>query len=182
MDELVDILDEEGNRTGETMLKSMAHRKGLFHPTVHVWLYTANGLLLLQKRAAVKETHPLLWDVSVAGHIAAGEEIITAALREVKEEIGLELQASDLEKIGVFRSVHRHTDTLVDSEYHHTFISELKVPVSGLLKQESEVDDLALVPLLRFSEEVWGLALPSKYVPHGTNYYASVISAIQKKL
>ncbi len=182
MDELIDILEEDGTMTGKTMLKSLAHRKGLFHPTVHIWLYTANNLLLLQQRAAVKETHPLLWDVSVAGHVGAGEDIPAAAVREVKEEIGLELWPSDLEKIGVFRSVQHHREALVDCEYHHTFISELKVPVTTLVKQEGEVEDLALVPLPQFAEENWGLAHPSKYVPHERDYYISVIRAIQGKL
>ncbi|MEX0360286.1 MAG: hydrolase, partial [Allomuricauda sp.] len=51
MDELVDILDENGNLTGRTCLKSEAHLKGYFHPTVHVWFYTADGKVLFQKRA-----------------------------------------------------------------------------------------------------------------------------------
>ncbi|MEX0314176.1 MAG: hydrolase, partial [Allomuricauda sp.] len=71
MDELVDILDDNGNPTGRTCLKSEAHRKGLFHPTIHVWFYTSEGQILFQKRADNKDTFPSLWDVSVAGHIGA---------------------------------------------------------------------------------------------------------------
>ena len=52
MDELIDILTPEGKPTGKSALKSEAHQKGLYHATIHVWLYTNNKKILLQKRAA----------------------------------------------------------------------------------------------------------------------------------
>lgn len=182
MDELVDILDSDGNYTGETALKSEAHRNGWFHPTVHIWFYTHTWMVLIQKRGADKDTHPSLWDVSVAGHVGAGEEIIVAAIREVKEEIGLALVENDFEKVGVFKSVHQHGKNITDSEFHHTFISELKVPLEKLQKQESEVEDLALIPLFLLAEETWGMAKLNKYVPHGTDYYSTVIKKIKERL
>jgi len=147
MDELVDILDSKGNSTGRTALKSEAHKKGLFHPTVHVWFYTKNSEVLLQKRGKTKTTFPLLWDVSVAGHIEAGESIENAALREVKEEIGLTIFQNNLQKIGIFKSIQKHAKNLIDCEFHHCFISKLNVSLEQLTKQESEVTSLDLVPL-----------------------------------
>ncbi|WP_282055139.1 NUDIX hydrolase [Maribacter luteus] len=182
MDELVDILDAEGNFTGKTAMKSEAHKHGLFHPTVHVWFYTKNGKILLQQRGKDKDTHPLLWDVSVAGHVGAGESYELSATREVSEEIGLEITTSELEKIGVFKSIQKHNENLTDCEFHHTYICELKVPLSQLTKQDSEVEALSLVPLLKFSEETWGLANLKKYVPHSVDYYKTIIKAIKKKL
>ncbi|MEL6918842.1 MAG: NUDIX domain-containing protein, partial [Bacteroidota bacterium] len=168
--------------TGRTALKSEAHQKGFFHPTVHVWCYTDNGKILLQQRGKSKSTFPLLWDVSVAGHVGAGEHITMAALREVEEEIGLSISENDLQKIGVFKSIQKHGDTLIDSEFHHTFLYELQVPFESLKKQDSEVAALTLVPLTQFAEEIWGLASAQKYVPHDRQYYTSIIKAIQKKL
>lgn len=182
MDELVDILDAEGNFTGKTAMKSEAHKHGLFHPTVHVWFYTKNGKILLQQRGKDKDTHPLLWDVSVAGHVGAGESYELSATREVSEEIGLNIPVSELEKIGVFKSIQKHNENLTDCEFHHTYICELKEPFSQLTKQDSEVEALSLVPLLKFSEETWGLANLKKYVPHSVHYYKTIIRAIKKKL
>lgn len=182
MDELVDILDSTGNFTGKTALKSEAHRKGWFHPTIHVWFYTKDGKLLIQQRAKNKDTHPLLWDVSVAGHIGAGEGIEASAIREIEEEIGLVISKEELEKIGIFKSVHEHATDLIDREYHHTFLCELKVPLERLKKQESEVENLALIPLLKFSEETWGMANLQNYVPHGTEYYKMIIKTIKKRV
>ena len=87
MDEYVAILNEHGTPTNERCLKSIAHRKGLFHATVHIWLFTSNGELLIQQRNPDKDTFPNLWDVSVAGHIEFGETPSKAALREIHEEI-----------------------------------------------------------------------------------------------
>ncbi|MCG2462492.1 NUDIX domain-containing protein [Flavobacteriaceae bacterium F89] len=182
MDELVDILDNEGEFTGKTALKSEAHKNGWFHPTVHIWAYTKNGRILIQKRGADKETHPLLWDVSVAGHVGAGEKIMGAAIREVQEEIGLAITENDLEKIGVFKSIHNQGKELTDREFNHTYITELKIPLEKLQKQESEVEALALIPLFQFAEETWGMANSIKYVPHGMEYYKSVIKKIKEKL
>ena len=139
-------------------------------------------MVLLQQRGKDKDTHPLLWDVSVAGHIGAGEQIPLAAIREVEEEIGLTVKAGDLEKIGVFKSVHKHSEHLIDCEYHHNFICQLKAPLNALKKQESEVEALALIPLLQFAEEIWGMANISKYVPHGPEYYSAVIEAVKVRL
>lgn len=182
MDELIDILDDDGNPTGRTALKSEAHKNGWFHPTVHIWCYTPNGQILIQQRGENKTTHPLLWDVSVAGHVGAGEDIKTSALREVKEEIGLTINEQDLEKIEVFKAVHQHGLGLTDSEFHHTFLCELKVPLAALKKQDSEVAALALIPMIQLAEETFGLAKPDKYVPHGSDYYKKVIKAIKLRL
>ena len=182
MDELVDILDEYGKPTGESCLKSEAHKKGLLHPTVHIWLYTQNGKVLIQQRGRLKKTHPLLWDVSVAGHVASGEKIATAALREIQEEIGLQLAEADLESIGTFQEIHKHAKDFVDAELHHLFLAELKKPLSSLRKQETEVEALDLVPLYQFAEETWGLGRLDHYVPHGPNYYKTIVIEIKKRI
>lgn len=180
MDELVDILTANGALTGTSATKSEAHRKGLFHPTIHVWFYTKCGNILLQKRAKNKDTHPNLWDVSVAGHIGTGEKITISAVREVQEEIGLSLSEEQLHKIGIFKSVQKHSDQLIDCEFHHTFLSELKVPLQSLIKQKSEVDDLKLMSLTLFKEEITDAKKAAFYVPHCQTYYATIIKEIKK--
>ena len=182
MDELIDILDVNGNFTGRTAMKSKAHRQGWFHATAHIWFYTSDGRVLLQQRGKEKDMHPLLWDVSVAGHVAAGEAIERSAMREVREEIGLNISENDLEKIGVFKSVQKHLDDIIDCEFHHAFLCELKVPVEHLSKQESEVEALKLISLIQFSEETWGMSNLKKYVPHTIEYYAMIVKAIKKRL
>ncbi|WP_223033420.1 NUDIX hydrolase [Hanstruepera marina] len=149
MDERIDIVDKNGEPTGQTALKSEIHSKGFYHNTAHVWLYTATGDILLAQRAASKAICPLLWDVSVAGHVDAGETIIEAAIRETQEEIGLTLNESELHKIGVFPCFQSYDNSIVDNEFHHTFIAQLQTPISQLKPQQGEVE---AIKLLRISE------------------------------
>ena len=120
------------------LAKSEIHSKGYYHNTAHVWLYTANGEILLAQRSATKVICPSLWDVSVAGHVDAGEFIIQAAIREVKEEIGLELHTNDLQKIGVFKCLQSYNNAIIDNEFHHTYIGELRVPLNKLKLQNCD--------------------------------------------
>ncbi|MFX0556792.1 NUDIX hydrolase [Maribacter sp. CXY002] len=182
MDELIDILDSRGKYTNTTAMKSEAHAKGLYHPTVHIWFYTAHGDVLIQQRAKNKDTHPLLWDVSVAGHIGAGEDIDESAIREVQEEIGLTIVKTDLEKIGVFKSIQRHSDDLIDCEFHHTFLCQLKRPFAELTKQESEVQQLSLIPLSTLENDILENQDWNRYVPHETTYYKKIFNSIKTRL
>ncbi|WP_299016681.1 NUDIX domain-containing protein [uncultured Polaribacter sp.] len=147
MDELIDILTPDGKPTGKTALKSEAHKNGWFHATVHIWLFTKDEKILLQKRAITKKVFPGLWDISVAGHIGAGESVLESAKREVLEEIGLSLNENDFIKIGTRIHQVAHANGIKDNEHHHVFIAELKVPVSKLKVQEEEVDDIKLFDL-----------------------------------
>jgi isopentenyl-diphosphate delta-isomerase len=157
MDELIDILTPEGTATGKTALKSEAHKNGWFHATAHIWFFTSDEKILLQKRALTKKVFPGIWDISVAGHIGAGEEILEGAKREVFEEIGIEIQEKDLIKIG----------------------TELKVPISTLTMQEEEVAGLELweLTVLKETKNLENVLLPGFHT-----YYVSVYNEIAKYL
>ncbi|WP_288956201.1 NUDIX domain-containing protein [uncultured Polaribacter sp.] len=175
MDELIDILTPDGKPTGKTALKSEAHKNGWFHATVHIWLFTADKKILLQKRALTKKVFPGLWDISVAGHIGAGEEILTSAKREVFEEIGLKLDEKDLMKIGTRIHQVKHENGIQDNEFHHVFIAELKVPISTLTIQKEEVDDIKLFDLsvLKSTKNLENVLLPRFH-----EYYCMVCDKI----
>ncbi|MBT8284798.1 MAG: NUDIX domain-containing protein [Flavobacteriaceae bacterium] len=182
MDEWVDVLDSDGRYTGQKILKSEAHKKGLFHPTVHIWFYSEKGEILLQQRAEIKKTFPLFWDVSVAGHVAAGETIEKSAIREVREEIGLDITDKELVPVGVFKSIQQHHSDLLDCEFHHTFICLLIPPLDALEKQKEEVEALQLMPLKVWEKDLFSATPTLSYVPHEAVYYKEVITAIKKRL
>ncbi|MGK0446340.1 MAG: isopentenyldiphosphate isomerase [Polaribacter sp.] len=173
MDELIDILTPEGKPTQKTALKSEAHKNGWFHATVHIWLFTSDKKVLLQKRALTKKVFPGIWDISVAGHIGAGEEILEAAKREIFEEIGLELEEKDLIKIGTRIHQVTHKNGIQDNEHHHIFIAELKVPVSALTMQEEEVAGLKLwnLTVLKQTKNLKNVLLPRFHEYYCAVYY-----------
>src|SRR5690606_5831367 len=182
MEEYIDIVTQEGNPTGRKELKSIVHQNGLYHHTAHVWLYTKKGDILLSQRSASKSICPLLWDVSVAGHVDAGESITNGALREMKEEIGLTLSENDLQKIGVFESFQKYENGIVDNEFHNTFIAELKVPLSKLKPQMEEVEALKLVSLTEFEHLLSNSETNGHFVASNRAYYIKVLKAIQGQI
>ena len=75
--EILDVVDETGAPTGETVERAEAHREGVRHRTSHVWIArNRNGRiqLLLQKRCMQKDSFPGCYDISSAGHIPAGDD------------------------------------------------------------------------------------------------------------
>lgn len=89
MQEYLDYYDEEGNFLGTTT-RDEVHEKGLWHNTVHCWLYTNEGKIMFQIRANRGTFY-----TTASGHVDAGETIQEAFYREIKEEIGLELDTTN---------------------------------------------------------------------------------------
>lgn len=179
MDEYIDIVTETGEPTGKKALKSEIHQKGLYHNTVHVWYYTQAGDILLQQRSIKKSIYPLLWDVSVAGHIDAGESIVRAAKRETLEEIGYDVQENDLDKIGVFQCFQSYQNGIQDNEFHHTFISKIKVDLHLLTPQINEVEALKFVTFGEFIQLLQNSNSNSHFIASNTSYYIFVLDSIR---
>ena len=182
MDETIDIVDKNGLPTGETALKSVIHTKGYLHNTAHIWFYTDEGQILLAQRAASKSIYPLLWDVSVAGHIDAGESIENGAIREIKEEIGLKIKQTDLEKIGVFECFQSYPNGIKDNEFHNTYIVPLHLPIVSLIPQEEEVNALKLVSIYDFLDLLENSKTNGHFVASNYDYYIKVSEAILNRI
>ena len=88
VDEWLDEVNEQDEVIGRRR-RSEIHQSNLRHRSVHLFVFDQEGRLFLQKRSHRKDVHPGLWDTSAAGHVDAGEDIGTSALRELKEELGL---------------------------------------------------------------------------------------------
>jgi len=141
VDELLDILDESGRPTGEVVPKSEAHRLGLWHRCFHCWICgsdSGGSYLLLQRRAATKDTWPNYLDVTAAGHLAAGEETLDG-LREVEEELGLRIAPERLVPLGT-RRVEQEIPGGCDRELHEIFLVFDSTPPGNLRLQKEEVD------------------------------------------
>ena len=93
--ELIEIVDENGNFTGQVMDKEEAHDKNLLHNEVGIFIINDKKEILLQKRSANKRFNPNKWGLC-AGHVDAYETLEEAALREIKEEVGLDVSIEEL--------------------------------------------------------------------------------------
>ncbi len=87
-DEVFDVVDDE-DKVVRQETRGKVHAEGLTHRAVHIFAFNRQGELFLQKRSHLKDTMPLRWDSSAAGHLDAGESYAAAAVREVEEELGI---------------------------------------------------------------------------------------------
>jgi isopentenyl-diphosphate delta-isomerase type 1 len=90
MDEIFDVVDERDQVIGQEK-RCEVHRRGLRHRAVHILIFNGRGEVFLQKRSMKKDTFPGAWDSSASGHLDTGEDYDSCAVRELREEIGLEL-------------------------------------------------------------------------------------------
>jgi isopentenyldiphosphate isomerase len=91
-EELFDVVNER-DEVIDCRPRSEVHRLGLKHRAVHVLVFNSRGDIFLQKRSMKKDRQPGVWDSSASGHVDSGEDYNTTAVRELREEIALDLQA-----------------------------------------------------------------------------------------
>jgi isopentenyl-diphosphate delta-isomerase len=91
-DEIFDIVNDRDEIIGR-LPRFEVHRDGHKHRAVHVLVFNARGDVFLQKRSSKKDTFPGVWDSSASGHVDSGEEYDACAVRELREELGLAIDA-----------------------------------------------------------------------------------------
>jgi isopentenyldiphosphate isomerase len=182
-EEPVDILDKQGNRVGQSMLKSEAHELGLWHGAAHVWIYDSEGDVLLQLRSPKKIVRPNIWDVSVAGHIASGKTPIETSVEEAEEELGLLVRPDELKFIGNATI----DDVMEPGHWNHRvylWIYALKrdgLNLSELRLEEDETADVEWLPLGQLAKDLKNPNMAGRYSPTPVSCYVA-ISQIPKLL
>ena len=180
--ELIDIVDEQGSVTGEVIEKKSAHKLGKWHITAHVWIYNSKGELMLQRRSYNKDTFPGLWDISVAGHISAGESPAIGGVREVEEEIGLSINEADLEYLFVQKESHYHPDKdWYNNEFHYVYLCKFDGLIEDLKLQEEEVEELRFLCPDDLKLELANKETSKFYVGH-PNYYHKIIQEVKSRV
>jgi isopentenyl-diphosphate delta-isomerase len=161
--ELLDLLTPDGAPTGRVKEKAAVHRDGDWHRAAHLWVVAPGRRVLLQRRALIKESWPGHWDVSVAGHVSAGETTLQAIVREAEEELGLVVEPDELRLIGTLRyQAVLHDGAYLENEFHDLFVLERAVDLASLRLDPAEVAEVAFVAAERL--DAYDL------VPHPESY------------
>ena len=199
MMERVKVFDSFYKQTGEEDI-DVVHQNGLWHETFHCWICSKKDndiFVYLQKRAATKKSHPSKIDVVVAGHLRNHENKYNG-VREIKEEIGIDVKPEELlylgKRIEVFES-----NNYFDHEFQHVFLLNKTLFGTSLTIQKEEVDclvkarlnelidlfedkiDSLLVPVL-FTNNDLGEILVKKedFVYRQDNYYLKALVLIDR--
>ena len=159
--EMFDIIDENGVPTGVIKERGIVHREGALHATSHIWIARKNDKsgydILLQKRSADKDSHPGCYDISSAGHICAGDDPLTSALRELSEELGITAQPEQLKEFGVQFKNYEGTfyrKPFKDRQRSILYLYTEPFESSSLSLQESEIESVIWMDYLEALEAI----------------------------
>ncbi len=128
--ELWDIYDENRVKTGRTIVRGEEMQPGDYHMVVHICIFSSDGKMLIQQRQPFKKGWSGMWDVTVGGSAVSGDTSRTAAVREVKEEIGLDI---DLNGVRPVMTVN------FERGFDDYYIIEKDVDITVLTLQPEEV-------------------------------------------
>ncbi|OCA89060.1 NUDIX hydrolase [Pseudobacillus wudalianchiensis] len=201
--EMIKVIDEKRNEIGIAS-RNEVHKKGYWHETFHCWVISKkeNGYNLhLQVRSETKKDFPSLLDITAAGHLLA-HETVQDGVREVQEELGLDVAFNDLILLGIIPD-RLHIADFLDNEWCHVFLYESMRPIEGYSLQREEVAGIVAVDLSAFlklcegeertilgegflmnqdNEQIPFKRMISKadFVPHEEAYFKNVASSIHK--
>lgn len=152
--EYFDLLDEVGNFTGITKERSKVHRDGDWHKAVHIWIINENSEILLQRRCETKDSDPNMLDISCAGHLSAGDNSLEGALRELKEELNLEVKPNELMFIKTLQRSWKNNQGFIDNEYDDLYILKTNKKIEEMVYQKEEISEIFFVPYKKFKEMI----------------------------
>jgi 16S rRNA (adenine1518-N6/adenine1519-N6)-dimethyltransferase len=149
--ELFAVVDENDCVIGAAP-RSEVHGNNLRHRAVHLFIFNRAGELLLQKRSRWKDRHPSVWDSSAAGHVDAGEGYDETAVRELREELGVAAELTQVAKIPASMQTGEEFICLYRGEHEGPFE-----------RARAEIDALEFFPLDLITE--WIKKEPGDFAP-----------------
>jgi isopentenyl-diphosphate Delta-isomerase len=178
--ELLDIVNEWGESTGQVLDKSTIHAQGLRHRDVHVWVTNGRDLLQ-QQRNSDKSIMPDAWDISVGGHVGAGESYLDAAVRETHEELGLLRTPKHFRRIGLVASRllfpgWEHPHHIVGDNF---VAYEPGLSLDDLRLQESEVQGARWYPIAQLERDLLSDDSATLHAPQPAALYALGIAGMR---
>lgn len=162
--EMIDQYNIRGEKLG-VIDKADAHKLGLLHKSIHVWLINKKNEILLQYRCKDKLLYPNTWDCSFAGHVGAGETSIEAVVREGKEEIGIDVDLEKLEYLMTLKENIKYKN-INSNEYVDIFLLRQDFDIKKVKFQMEEVSDAKYFSKKEFFE----LIKSDKVLPHKLEY------------
>lgn len=133
--ELIDIVDENNELTGQVEERWTAYSKGLWRRTVSCWIMNEKGEILLQKRTATKRRNPNKW-AKTGGQVDSGESADEAIYREVKEELGIEIPKKQIKVLDIFKSDEKN------KRFAYNYLFVINYKIDDYILQADEVAEV----------------------------------------
>lgn len=175
--EYFDIVDENNKPTSQKVTRYEAHTKGLWHRTVHVYLFRKMNddiEFLVHLRAKTKDLNPNKWDTRFGGHLKSGETIEESVSGELRDEIGLTLEPSNLIQGEILKR-----DKFPNREFTNVYYYKFQDELSSLSFNDGEVQEvkwmksLDILKSLAENSEIWSAS---------KNGFSEILTTLQSKL
>ena len=127
--EIWDLYDANGCLTGKTMKRGEEVPLGLYHLGVHIWPINNKGEFLIQQRSSTVQWKPNLW-ATTGGSAISGEDALTAARRELGEELGYQATPEELQHVACLRR---------SNSFCNVFVIGINLPADQFVLQKEEV-------------------------------------------
>lgn len=114
--ELWDLYNEKKERIGKDHIRGEKVPDGCYHLAVRAWIHNSNGQYLIAQRSADRNSFPLLWEC-VGGSVLKGETSLHAVIREVKEEVGIDL--NEAKGRLMFTEIRKQYSYILDGWFFH---------------------------------------------------------------
>lgn len=147
--ELLEVLDCEGNSTGEILDKKQIHKLGLYHKEVAIFLINNKKEVLLQKRASTKEIEPNKWAWH-GGHVVAHESTVDAIIRETKEELGISLNKDSIQLLLTLRR-----DKMPNKQFTFAYYAFCNYQINQFNIQKEELSEIKWFSLSDFKKMIF---------------------------
>lgn len=148
---LIDVLNENGIRTGEVLSRKKVHEVGKYHRAVHLYLLDQSKRLLLQKRSNHVDHFPGMYSISLTGHVDAGESSYAAVRREVYEELGLCSKDLEIEFLFSFKQSITITPSYIDRQFNDVYLCFHNFNIEEVKFDRTSVTELRLISLEEFA-------------------------------
>ena len=141
--EFVDIYDDLGQKSGKSEERDEVHRKALIHRGVCVWIMNSKREILLQTRSS-HVMFPNMLDISFSGHIQAGETSVEAVKREGREELGVNIDVSNLQYLFSCRE-YGGIDGYFENEIDDVFLYRADIPIDEYFRFQKSINTFHVV-------------------------------------
>jgi isopentenyldiphosphate isomerase len=142
--ELVYAVDES-NHPIESVERKLAHATGIWHRVSHILVFNSTGEILCSQRSMKKDNDSGKWECLFGGHIAPGSKPVEGAVRELREEIGIDAKVEELE----FFQVHKYQSVDgLNREFQYVYLLLWDGPEDKLVKEPDEVEQLKWRPIV----------------------------------
>lgn len=176
MEELIDVLDDNGYKTGIVKPKSKIKSDGDFHRAIAVCIINDNQEILIQKRSSNKKVYPNLWSIFVKGHVRTGETSLYASQREIYEELGFLVNVNELEYLYTIKEEKVANHHYIENIFFDTFLLKIDIDLKDIIIEKEEVSEVCF----KNYQEVLNLIENSNIMIPNTKDYERIFSLLEE--